>query len=77
MMIASTMPCSTPIKDDRGAVIGDHELVRAGRGAMSRIPATSTSSIPIRNTTAASTALGRYSNGLVRNSSTIASEAGA
>ena len=40
-----------------------------------RIPATSTSSTPIRNTTAASTALGMYWSGSVRNSSTTSTTA--
>ena len=75
--IARMMPCSTPDDHDHeGGDRGDREL--AGPQAwIERMPGTSMSSTPMRKTTAASTALGMYESGLVRNSSTTSHDGGA
>ena len=66
------IPCSTPIVTTTMAVIsGDEELVLA-QSQISRMLATSTSLRPIRKTTDASTAFGRYCSGFVRKRRTIA-----
>ena len=69
--MASTMPCSTPTTTTVTATSVATTNSSGRRRSTLRMPAMSTSSMPMRNTTDDSTALGMYWIGTVRNSSTI------
>ena len=70
--MATMMPCSTPTRTTVPAVIAATTNSSRRSFQMRFIPAASTSSMPIRNTTVASTASGMYCSGAVSQSRTIA-----
>ena len=68
---ASTMPCSTPQNTTMAAVMPATTNSSRRMRSTRRMPAMSTRSMPITNTTLASAQFGRYSSGLVANRITM------
>ncbi len=73
--IATMMPCSTPTRTTVPAVMAATTNSSRRSFQIRFMPAMSTSSMPIRNTTVDSTASGMYCSGAVSHSSTIATMA--